>query len=133
TIPLPHWLFFFTAFLILQARETIKGAEDVEGDEERDVRTIARVYGYKAAAGVAAGLNFIGVSTYSLIWILGFASWNLWPLLLLGAGIVIGAGIAPLTGPDNKRALLIGSTLDKIGALIGLIAFVIIPIYGILF
>jgi geranylgeranylglycerol-phosphate geranylgeranyltransferase len=133
TIPIPHWLFFFTAFLILQARETIKGAEDVEGDEARDVRTIARIYGYNVAAAVAAALNFIGVLSYILIWIWGFASWDLWPLLLLGAGIVIGAGIAPLTGPDNKRALLIGSTLDKIGALVGLIAFVIIPLYGILF
>ena len=85
------------------------------------------------AAAVAAGLNFIGVLSYVLIWVWGFASWNLWPLLLLGAGIVIGAGIAPLTGPDNKRALLIGSTLDKVGALVGLIAFVIIPLYGILF
>ena len=132
TIPVPHWLFFFTAFLILQARETIKGAEDVEGDEARDVRTIARVYGYNVAAAVAAALNFIGVLSYVLIWIWGFASWDLWPLLLLGAGIVIGAGIAPLTGPDNKRALLIGSTLDKVGALVGLIAFVIIPLYGIL-
>ncbi len=133
TIPIPHWLFFFTAFLILQARETIKGAEDVEGDEARDVRTIARIYGYNVAAAVAAALNFIGVLSYILIWIWGFASWDLWPLLLLGAGIVIGAGIAPLTGPDNKRALLIGSTLDKVGALVGLIAFVIIPLYGILF
>ncbi|MHA2085120.1 MAG: geranylgeranylglycerol-phosphate geranylgeranyltransferase, partial [Candidatus Thorarchaeota archaeon] len=32
-IPLPSWLFFITAFMILQARETIKGAEDVEGDK----------------------------------------------------------------------------------------------------
>ena len=70
---------------------------------------------------------------YTLIWILGFASWDLWPLLLLGAGIVLGAGIAPLTGPTEKRALLIGSTLDKVGALVGLIAFVIIPFYAILF
>ena len=131
-IPLPHWLFFFTAFLILQGRETIKGAEDVEGDAARDVRTIARIYGYNVAAVVAAALNFIGVLSYVLIWVLGFASWDLWPLLLLGAGIVTGAGIAPLTGPDNERALLIGSTLDKVGALVGLIAFVIIPIYGIL-
>ena len=30
--PIPTWLFFLTAFMILQARETIKGAEDVEGD-----------------------------------------------------------------------------------------------------
>ena len=131
-IPIPHWLFFFTAFLILQARETIKGAEDVEGDEARDVRTIARIYGYNVAAVVAAALNFIGVLSYVLIWVWDFASWNLWPLLLLGAGIVTGAGIAPLTGPDNKRALLIGSTLDKVGALVGLIAFVIIPLYGLL-
>ena len=131
-IPIPHWLFFFTAFLILQARETIKGAEDVEGDKARDVRTIARVYGFNAAAGVAAILNFIGVVSYTLVWLLGYASWDLWPLLLLGAGIVAGAGIAPLTKPTNKRALLIGSTLDKVGALVGLIAFVVIPLYAIL-
>jgi hypothetical protein len=45
---------------------------------------------------------------------------------------VAGAGIAPLTGPENKKRLLIASTLDKIGALVGLIAFVVIPFYGIL-
>ncbi|MFW9884054.1 MAG: geranylgeranylglycerol-phosphate geranylgeranyltransferase [Candidatus Thorarchaeota archaeon] len=129
-IPIPSWLFFLTAFMILQARETIKGAEDVEGDRVRDVRTIARVYGYNAAAGVAAFLNLIGVACYSLVWILNFASWELWPLLGLGSAIVLGAAIAPLTGPDDKKRLLIGSTLDKIGALVGLIAFVIIPLYG---
>jgi hypothetical protein len=51
----------------------------------------------------------------------------------LGAVVVLGAGIAPITGPDSKKALLIGSTLDKVGALVGLIAFIIIPLYGILF
>ncbi|MGD2073140.1 MAG: hypothetical protein PVG65_06595, partial [Candidatus Thorarchaeota archaeon] len=129
----PTWLFFFTAFLILQARETIKGAEDVEGDELRDVRTIARVYGYKTAAIVAAMLNFIGVACYVSIWLFQYARIELWPLLTLGAVVVFGAGIAPLTGPEDKKRLLIGSTLDKVGALIGLIAFVIIPFYAILF
>ncbi len=132
-IPVPSWLFFITAFMILQARETIKGAEDVEGDRLRDVRTIARVYGFKAAAAVSTILNLIGVVCYVLIWVLGYASWDLWLLLILGAGIVFGAAIAPLTGPSNKKSLLIGSTLDKIGALVGLIAFVIIPLYGVLF
>jgi len=131
TIPVPSWLFFFTAFMILQARETIKGAEDVEGDRIRDVRTIARVYGYRAAAGIAAILNLIGVACYSLVWVLNFASWDLWLLLILGSAVVFGAAIAPLTGPDDKKRLMIGSTLDKIGALVGLIAFVIIPLYGI--
>ncbi len=61
---------------------------------------------------------------------MGFADWALWPLLVLGDAIVLGAAIAPLTGPDNRKVLLIGSTLDKIGALVGLIAFVVIPLYG---
>ena len=126
-------MFFFTAFLILQARETIKGAEDVEGDALRNVRTIARIYGYKTAAIVAATLNFLGVISYVLIWIWGFASYVLWPLLVLGASIVAAAGVLPLTGPDNEKRLLIASTLDKVGALVGLIAFVIIPLYAILF
>ncbi|MGV9169533.1 MAG: geranylgeranylglycerol-phosphate geranylgeranyltransferase [Promethearchaeia archaeon] len=131
-IPIPSWLFFLTAFMILQARETIKGSEDVEGDKLRDVRTVARVYGYKVAAGVAAVLNMIGVVCYSLIWFLGFASWDLWLLLIAGAAVVTGAATTPLTGPSNDRRLLIGSTLDKVGALIGLVAFVIIPLYGII-
>jgi geranylgeranylglycerol-phosphate geranylgeranyltransferase len=132
-IPVPAWLFFFTAFLILQARETIKGAEDVEGDKLRDVRTIARIYGYRAAAIVAGTLNFLGVFSYVLIWLWGFADIALWPLLLLGAAIVAGAGILPFTAPDNKKRLMIASTLDKVGALVGLIAFVVIPLFAILF
>jgi len=132
-IPIPSWLFFFTAFLILQARETIKGSEDVEGDRLRDVRTIARIYGYKPAAIVAGTLNFLGVLSYVLIWFWGFADYALWPLLILGAAIVAGAGILPLTRPDDKKRLMIASTLDKVGALVGLIAFVIIPLYTILF
>ncbi|MHA2380009.1 MAG: geranylgeranylglycerol-phosphate geranylgeranyltransferase [Candidatus Thorarchaeota archaeon] len=132
-IPLPIWLFFVTAFMILQARETIKGAEDVEGDDLRDVRTIARVYGYETAAAVAATLNLIGVTCFVLVWVLNFASWDLWPLLLLGAGVVLAAAIAPLTGPSDKKRLLIGSTLDKIGALVGLLAFIVIPLYEVFF
>jgi geranylgeranylglycerol-phosphate geranylgeranyltransferase len=132
-IPIPTWLFFFTAFLILQARETIKGAEDVEGDEKRNVRTIARSYGYWPSAVVAGVFNFLGVLCYTLVWIWSYADIVLWPLLLLGDAVVIGAGILPLTGPEDKKKLMIASTLDKVGALVGLIAFVIIPFYIIYF
>lgn len=131
-IPLPVWLFFLTAFMVLQARETIKGAEDVEGDAIRDVRTIARVYGHETAAFVAAVLNIIGVICFAAVWLLGFANWALWPLLVAGCAVVIGAATAPLTGPKDERRLLIGSTLDKIGALIGLVAFVVIPLFDII-
>lgn len=132
-ISVPAWLFFFTAFLILQARETIKGAEDVKGDEKRDVRTIARVYGYWPAAVVAGALNILGVLCYTLVWIWGYAALSLWPLLLLGDAVVLGAGLLPMTSPESEKRLMIASTLDKIGALVGLIAFVIIPLYVIYF
>ncbi len=128
-IPVPAWLFFLTAFMILQARETIKGAEDVEGDELRDVRTIARVYGYRVSASVAAILNLVGVMSYSLVWLWGYANWDLWMLLVLGVAVVAAAGVVPLLGPDDRKKLLVGSTLDKIGALIGLVAFVVVPLY----
>lgn len=133
SIPVPSLLFFITAFMILQARETIKGAEDVEGDALRNVRTIARVYGYRAAAATQAVLNLIGVLCYFLIWQLGYASYDLAYLLLLclGSIVIIAAAVAPITGPRNKKRLVIGSTLDKVGALIGLIAFVIISFYEI--
>ncbi|MEM2141788.1 MAG: geranylgeranylglycerol-phosphate geranylgeranyltransferase [Candidatus Thorarchaeota archaeon] len=131
-IPVPTWLFFVTAFMILQARETIKGAEDVEGDRLRNVRTIARVHGFRAAAVVQLLLNLLGVVCYTLIWVLGFASWDLWLLLVTGVIVVLAAGIVPLTGPSNKSRLKMASTLDKVGALIGLVAFVLIPLYSIL-
>ncbi|MDH4214933.1 MAG: hypothetical protein OEV85_13535, partial [Candidatus Thorarchaeota archaeon] len=95
----------------------------------REVRTIARIYGYWPAAVVAGALNFLGVLSYTLIWIWGYADMLLWPLLLLGDGVVLFAGILPLTSPENRKKLMIASTLDKIGALIGLIAFVIIPLF----
>ncbi len=129
-LPVPTWLFFITAFMVLQARETIKGAEDVRGDELRDVRTVARVYGYRVAAVVAAVLNVVGVVCYTLVWLWGFASWDLWPLLVLGDAVVLGAAVSPLTGPSDPKRLLIGSTLDKVGALVGLITFVLVPLYG---
>jgi len=128
-IPIPTWLFFLTAFMILQARETVKGAEDVEGDRLRNVRTVARVYGFRAAAVLQALFNFIGVACYVLVWYLEFASFVLWPFLVLGAAIVILAGVFPLTRPSDRKRLMIGSTLDKVGALVGLIAFIVIAFY----
>lgn len=131
SIPIPSLLFFVTAFMILQAREVIKGAEDVEGDALRNVKTIARVYGHRAAAATQAVLNLIGVLCYYLVWHLGYASYDLQLLLYAGSVVVIAAAIVPITGPSSKKRLVVGSTLDKVGALIGLIAFVVIPFYGI--
>ncbi len=53
--------------------------------------------------------------------------------MILGSAVVLGAAIAPMTGPSDAKRLLIGSTLDKIGALVGIITFVIIPFYEVFF
>ena len=49
------------AFLVGLGREIMKGIMDVEGDALRDVRTVARVYGTKAAKYMAVALYLISV------------------------------------------------------------------------
>ncbi|MHA1348531.1 MAG: UbiA family prenyltransferase, partial [Candidatus Odinarchaeia archaeon] len=71
SIPLVIWLYFFTAFFVLQGREVIKGMEDIEGDKIREVKTIARVYGLKKASIVASAFNITGMLFFTLAWILG--------------------------------------------------------------
>ncbi len=121
-------LFFMASFFILQARETIKGMEDIEGDKLRDVRTIARVYGLKTAAVVAIILNTIGVISFFLIWYFGYAGVNLIILLILGGSVVIFSSISLLINYKSPKHQMIASTLDKLGALIGLISYILIAI-----
>ncbi len=121
-------LFFMASFFILQARETIKGMEDVEGDKLRDVRTIARVYGLKTAAIVAVILNSIGVLSFFLIWYFGYAGMNLILLLIIGGSVVILSSVSLIVNYKSPKNQLIASTLDKIGALVGLISYILIAL-----
>lgn len=130
-LPLLIWLYFFTAFFILQGREVIKGMEDVEGDRVRGVKTVALVYGFRRASIVAALFNIISMICFTAAWFLSWSGWsslpNIWytVFLLPGDGIVLASTILILMKSSSSSAQNRASFYSKIGSLLGLLAFLV--------
>ena len=126
-IPPVTWVYFFTAASVLQGRESIKGIEDIEGDALRDVQTIARRYGIRTAAVVAAIANILGIILFNLPWAANLAGLNwtgpLYALFLIpGTAAVAASTVLVLKNPvENAHK---ASLSDKIGAFLGLLNFV---------
>ncbi len=130
-LPLLIWLYFLTAFFILQGREVIKGMEDVEGDRVRGVRTIALVYGFGTASFVAAFFNIMSMVCFTTAWFLSLFGWspipNMWYTIFLlpGDGIVLASTILILMKPSSSSSQNRASFYAKIGSLLGLLAFLV--------
>jgi len=75
--------FALLAFLSNTGREVIKGTVDVEGDEKREVRTVARVRGVKPAAALGASLYLAAVILSPLPYLLGYVGWMYLPAVLV--------------------------------------------------
>lgn len=131
-IPLVILAYFITAASVLQGREIIKGIEDIEGDALRDVQTIARKYGARKAAILAALCNSIGIIGFWLPWIANMLGW-LWTgplyliLLIPGSICVAASAILILRKPESNAAR--ASFFDKIGAYLGLFNFLLGSIF----
>ncbi|MEM1946561.1 MAG: geranylgeranylglycerol-phosphate geranylgeranyltransferase [Candidatus Caldarchaeum sp.] len=67
------FVFAALAFLANTGREVIKGMTDVEGDEKRDVLTVARKHGLTTAAWLGSSLYFSAVALSPLPYLLGIA------------------------------------------------------------
>jgi len=114
-----------TSFLAGLGREVVKTICDVKGDEIRDVRSVARVWGAKVAA-IVTSIFFISAILTSLV-----------PLMLRSVGVVYGAlVIAPIcifialtakilkdysaeSAYKVKRIALLGMFLGLIAFLVG--------------
>ncbi|MGV9172678.1 MAG: geranylgeranylglycerol-phosphate geranylgeranyltransferase [Promethearchaeia archaeon] len=123
-MPVYICLFFLTSFSLLMAREIIKGCEDIEGDKKEGVKTLAITVGINKAmiVGVVFEISAIGFFVFPL-----FTS-ILNPLLFLifmivGLGLVGYALILSLTHNKKKTQFSKISLLLKVGALLGLLAF----------
>jgi geranylgeranylglycerol-phosphate geranylgeranyltransferase len=118
-------IFFLSSFFMLQSREIIKGMEDVEGDRIRQVETIAMVYGYRAAAISAAICGVLAIIFFTSVWLLAFV--NIWfiPFLILGDIAVAVSIIILLSGVESSEKQHKSSLFVKIGALFGLVGFLI--------
>jgi geranylgeranylglycerol-phosphate geranylgeranyltransferase len=131
-IPWVIFAYFITAASVLQGREIIKGIEDIEGDALRDVQTIARKYGPRKAALLAALCNVIGIIGFLFPWIANMLGWN-WTgplylvLLIPGSVSVSASAILILRNPESNAPR--ASFFDKIGAYLGLVNFLLGSIF----
>ncbi len=131
-IPPVIWIYFITAASVLQGREAIKGIEDIEGDELRDVQTLARKYGVRTAARIAAVFNVIGVSGFLLPYLVNWVGWTWFGLpwtgplyiILLVPGTICVAASAILILRNPRKNASRASLADKLGAFLGLINFI---------
>jgi len=128
-VPSYIYFFFLTSFFLLLAREIIKGCEDIEGDKEQGVKTLAIQIGIKKATLI----SMISALLAILFFVLPLFTPIINPLLFLismicGLVIVIFAIILMLKKNLVKKDFSKISLLLKIGAFLGLIAFILASI-----
>jgi geranylgeranylglycerol-phosphate geranylgeranyltransferase len=128
-IPPYIYFFFLTSFFLLLSREIIKGCEDIEGDKEQNVKTLAIRIGVKKSTIIALIFSLIAI----LFFILPYFTPIINPFLFLISmffGLVdVGyAVILMISSKLTKESFKKISLLLKIGAFLGLIAFLLASI-----
>lgn len=111
-----------TAFLSGVGREVIKGISDVEGDALRNVRSIARVKGVRAASYTGALFFLLAVATSQVPTILGKV--GLPYLIVIGITDIffIFLSVWIIKNNDSARKVKTGALF---GMLLGLIGFIL--------
>jgi len=121
----PYILYFFiTAFSLLVAREIIKGCEDIEGDKNQGVKTLAIKIGIKASRNISVIFALVAVTFFVLPIFTSILNIFLFVIFMVISLIEVGYTIVlMLTSDLRKKDLKKISLLLKIGMLLGLISF----------
>jgi geranylgeranylglycerol-phosphate geranylgeranyltransferase len=123
-IPPYIFYFFITAFSLLVSREIIKGCEDIEGDKNQGVKTLAIKVGIKNSRIVAVIFSLVAIIFFILPILTNILNPILFIIFMI-PGLVEVAYIIflMLTSKLDKGDLKKISLLLKVGMLIGLLAF----------
>ena len=123
-IPPYIFYFFITAFSLLVAREIIKGCEDIEGDKNHGVKTLAIKIGIKSSRNISVIFVLLAVMFFILpifTTILNFFFFIVFMAIgLIEVGYII---VLMFTSDLRKEDLKKISLLLKIAMFLGLIAF----------
>ena len=128
-IPLYIYFFFLNSFFSLLSREIIKGCEDIEGDKELGVNTLAIKIGLKRTPYISMICAFLSILFFilaaftELINGLAFSISMIFGLLI----VFYAAILMPKKNLDKKDFSKI-SLLLKIGMFLGLIALILASI-----
>ena len=124
-IPPYIYYFFLTSFFLLLSREVIKGCEDVEGDKNEGVRTLAIRIGIKKSTMVAMILAIVAIVFYILPYFTVINQLLFLISMIFGLAVVAFAVILMLKGNLINKDFKKVSLLLKIGAFLGLITFLL--------
>ncbi len=130
---IPAYIFFFylTSFSLLMAREIIKGCEDIKGDEHEGVRTLAISLGVKRAVLISACFGCMAIIFFILPVFAPIINPRAFFVVMIpGTAVVIYAFALTLSGDLKKEKLKKISLLLKVGAFLGLFAFLVASING---
>ena len=123
-IPPYIFYFFITAFSLLVAREIIKGCEDIEGDKNHGVKTLAIKFGIKASRNISVIFAFVAVVFFILPVFTDILNKFLFIIFMVISLIEVGYVIfLMLTSDLRKEDFKKISLLLKIGMFLGLISF----------
>ena len=123
---IPPYIFYFfvTAFALLVAREIIKGCEDIEGDKNQGVKTLAIKIGIKPSRNISLIFALLAVVFFILPIFTTILNFFLFIIFMVIGLIEVGYTIVlMLTSDLSKEDLKKISLLLKIGMFLGLIAF----------
>ncbi|MFX0139958.1 MAG: geranylgeranylglycerol-phosphate geranylgeranyltransferase [Candidatus Hodarchaeota archaeon] len=128
-IPLYIYLFFLNSIFSLLSREMIKGCEDIEGDKELGVNTLAIKIGVKKTSYISMICAFLSI----LFFILAAFTELINPLafsisMIFGIAVVFYAAILMPKKNLEKKDFSKISLLLKIGMFLGLIAIILASI-----
>ena len=127
----PYILYFFiTSFSLLVAREIIKGCEDIEGDKNHGVKTLAIKIGIRKSTYISLVFSITAIIFFILPIFTNILNPILFMVLMVfGLIDVFYAIILMLTTKLERKDFKRISLLLKIGAFLGLIAFLFASMY----
>ena len=124
-IPIFILYFYFTASFLLLSREIIKGCEDVEGDKEFGVKTLAIKIGIKKSIKCALVAAIAAIIFFILPLFTNIINPLLFLIPMIGGVILVSIPVVLMLKTNlEKEDFSLISKLLKISMLVGLIAFI---------
>ena len=128
-IPIYIYFFFFNSFFLLLSREVIKGCEDIEGDKKLGVNTLAIKIGLKRTPYISMTFAFLAILFFifaAFTELLNQIAFSI--SMIFGILVVFYAAILMFNKNLEKKDFSKISLLLKVGAFLGLIAFLLASI-----
>ncbi|MHA1562456.1 MAG: geranylgeranylglycerol-phosphate geranylgeranyltransferase [Promethearchaeota archaeon] len=122
-IPSLVWSLSMATAIYLTSREFVKGMQDVKGDRQFKIKTIANMHGYKAAMVSMLIFSVIGASLFTFIFFFFELDYFYAIFIIIADIIVIIANILLISDVNDPKKQKISSLLLKIAGAMLILAF----------